>query len=226
MEKPLTTLFLLISVDGKISSGATDERDVAKDYKNISGIKEGLPQYYALEKETDRFSLNTGRVMAKIGVNTPSNPIHCQDMTFVIIDGVHLNTAGVENLCYNLEKLILVTANKEHPAFRVENKNLEIILYENEIDLIDLFKKLRVEHGIEALTIQSGGTLNTALVRAGLIDRLSLVVAPCLVGGKDTSSMLDGWNILSDEDLKHIKPLKLIEAKVLENSYLHLIYSL
>ncbi len=48
--KPETTLFLLISVDGKISTGDTDEMDVDKDYPKIKGIKEGLYQYYDLEK--------------------------------------------------------------------------------------------------------------------------------------------------------------------------------
>ena len=57
------------SLDGKISSGSSDNLDADKDFCKIDGVKEGLHQYYELEQETDVFSLNTGRVMAKIGVN-------------------------------------------------------------------------------------------------------------------------------------------------------------
>ena len=38
MERPITTLFMLMSVDGKISTGATDELDVDKDYINITKL--------------------------------------------------------------------------------------------------------------------------------------------------------------------------------------------
>ena len=37
MKRPETTLFMLISVDGKISTGDTDVMDVDQDYKNIPG---------------------------------------------------------------------------------------------------------------------------------------------------------------------------------------------
>ena len=70
MDRPITTLFMLMSVDGKISTGATDEMDVDKDFPNISGVREGLHQYYEIEQTTDLWSLNTGRVQAKMGVNT------------------------------------------------------------------------------------------------------------------------------------------------------------
>lgn len=64
-KRPITTLFMLESLDGKISSGKTDELDADKDWCKIVGVKEGLHQYYAIESTTDSFSLNTGRVMAK-----------------------------------------------------------------------------------------------------------------------------------------------------------------
>ena len=66
MERPYTTLFLLISVDGKISIGNTNVMDTDKDYKLISGVKEGNQQYYDLEQQTDLHSLNSGRVFEKI----------------------------------------------------------------------------------------------------------------------------------------------------------------
>ena len=61
-NRPITTLFMLMSVDGKISTGETDELDFDQDLPKISGVKEGLHQYYDIEKTTDLWSL-------KINVN-------------------------------------------------------------------------------------------------------------------------------------------------------------
>ncbi len=225
MNRTFNTLFLLISVDGKISTGNTPERDVDKDYKNIIGIKEGLHQYYDIEKTTDNFSLNSGFVMSKIGVNTDKNPIHCPNVNFVIIDNTNLNKMGVSNLCDNSKTLYLVTTNSNHPAFNIKRDNLVIINYKEEVDFENLFVKLKNEYNAERVTIQSGGTLNSIFVRKDLIDRLSLVIAPCLVGGKDTPSLIDGASLFSEDDLKYIKTLTLEEVNKLEHNYLHLVYS-
>ena len=41
MDRPITTLFMLMSLDGKISPGASDALDVDKDFPKIDGLKEG-----------------------------------------------------------------------------------------------------------------------------------------------------------------------------------------
>lgn len=42
MDRPVTTLFMLMSVDGKISTGATDNLDLDRDLPKIAGVQEGL----------------------------------------------------------------------------------------------------------------------------------------------------------------------------------------
>ena len=106
----------------------------------------------------------------------------------------------------------------------MQSDNLEIVKYDTEIDLEDLFVQLKNKYGAEKVTIQSGGTMNAEFVRRGLIDKVSVVVAPALVGGKDTASLVDGDSLVTFDDLKKIKALKLDKAKVLQDSYLHLTY--
>ena len=43
MDRPITTLFMLSSVDGKISTGATDNLDVDKDFPNLVSISASSP---------------------------------------------------------------------------------------------------------------------------------------------------------------------------------------
>lgn len=227
MTRPYTTLFMLTSVDGKISTGDTNIMDVDKDYPQITGLKEGLQQYYDIEKQTDFFSLNTGKVFAKIGMNERVDEPAKIPVTFVVVDNKpHLASRGVGYLTKKGEKVIIVTTNKSHPAFSLQAQytNIEIITYENEIDFTDLFQKLKKDYGAERLTIQSGGTLNATLVREGLVDRVLLVVAPALVGGKDTATLIDGESLHTPEELLDIKTLELIQAKPLENNYLLLEY--
>ena len=227
MNKPYTTLFMLASLDGKISTGDTDLLDVDKDYKHILGLREGLQQYYDLEMQTDLFSLNTGRVFAKIGINEMTDEPNKLSISFIIVDNEpHLTTKGLIYLAKKSKKIILVTTNSSHLGFTIKKEypNIDIILYKDEVDFKDLFSKLDKVYGVEKLTIQSGGTLNTFLVRQGLIDRVLLVVAPALIGGKNTPTIMDGESFHTKEDLLKIKTLEFVQAKPLKDSYLLLEY--
>lgn len=226
MKKPITTLFMLMSVDGKISTGDNDSLDVDKDFPQIAGVKEGLSQYYELEKQTDLFSMNSGRVFAKIGINEKTDEPQKLPVSFIVVDNEpFLTEKGVTHLAKKSKTLFITTTNKKHPAFKVrkEMPNIEILFYDKEIDFADLMEKL-CNYGVDKLTIQCGGTLNSILIRAGLVDRVQLVVAPALIGGKNTSTIMDGESLHSVKELSKIKSLELIKAEPLKNSYLLLEY--
>lgn len=225
-EKPITTLFMLESLDGKISSGNNDNLDADKDWCQIDGVKEGLYQYYEIEATTDFYSLNTGRVMAKIGVNERTEYHDKIDCRFIIIDNKpHLNEKGIDYICHWVDKLILVTTNKNHVAYSLLEKydNLDILFY-NDLDLKALLIDMGKMYDAKAITIQSGGTLNGKFLRDNLIDYVNVVIAPLLVGGKDTPTLIDGESIISSKELDKLKALKLIGCKQLDNSYIQLKY--
>ena len=227
MNRPITTLFMLESLDGKISSGNSDNLDADKDFCRINGVKEGLHQYYELEQETDIFSLNTGRVMAKIGVNDRKEYHDKIDVvTFVIIDNKpHLDENGIDYLCHWVGKVLLVTTNKNHIAYSLKDKydNLEILYYET-LNLTQLLEDLYSKYNAENLTIQSGGTLNGLFVRNKLIDFVNIVIAPIIVGGKNVATLVDGESITDENELNKLMPLKLLECNKLEDSYIQLKY--
>ena len=223
MDRPVTTLFMLMSVDGKISTGASDHLDVDKDFPKIAGVKEGLHQYYEIEQTTDLWSLNSGRVQAKIGINSADMP-NKTPVSFVVIDNSHLKEHGVRYLCALSKQFVLVTSNAKHPAFEIEEDNLHIIYQNEQLSLKDVLTKLKSQYSCERITIQTGGTLNELFLREKLIDYLDIVVAPVLVGGKDTSTLIDGKSLLSESELSRLGVLKLQECVVLENSYLRLRY--
>ena len=222
MDRPITTLFMLMSVDGKISTGATDDLDVDKDFPKIKGVNEGLHQCYEIEQTTDLWSFNSGRVQEKMGVNKKKIP-RKTPVSFVVIDNKHLNENGIRYFCALSKEFVLITTNTRHPAFNVEDENLHII-YQNELSLKDALIKLKSEYGCERITIQTGGTLNNLFLREKLFDYVDIIIAPVLIGGKDTSTLIDGKSLTEECELSKLGVVKLQECVVLENSYLRLRY--
>lgn len=58
--------------------------------------------------------------------------------------------------------------------------------------------ELKEKYGCDRITIQSGGTVNGMSLREKLFDYVNIVVAPVLIGGKETSTLIDGKSIISD----------------------------
>lgn len=139
------------------------------------------------------------------------------------MDNNHLTEHGIRYFCALSKQFVLVTSNTNHPAFEVEQDNLHI-LYQKERSLKDVLTKLKSEYNCERITIQTGGTLNGLFLREKLLDYVDIVIAPVLIGGKDTPTLIDGESLLSENELSHLGVLKLQECIVLENSYLRLRY--
>ncbi len=222
MNRPITTLFMLISLDGKISPGASDDLDVDKDFPKITGLKEGLHQYYEIEQTTDLWSFNTGRVQKKMGVNEKPFPDK-SPVSFVLLDNSHLTEHGVIYFCRRSKEFVLITSNRDHPAYDIKESNLHIV-YQEELSLKEALHELKTSYGCERITIQSGGTVNGLFLREKLFDYVDIVLAPVLVGGRETSSLIDGSAILSENELSGLGVLKLIDCTVLCDSYIRVRY--
>ncbi|MCA9309415.1 dihydrofolate reductase family protein, partial [Candidatus Saccharibacteria bacterium] len=221
--RPVTTLFMLMSVDGKISTGYSDERDFDKDIPNLSALASGLKQYEELETQTDLASFNSGKVMAKVGWNEPREDIVKIPVDFIIVDNrPHLHALGVRNLLKRTKRLIIVTTNRKHPALGIQDPNL-IVIQQASLNLAEAFTSLSDE-GIDAVTVQSGGTLNAELIRLNLIDKIHIVILPALIGGARTPTLVDGDELRTVEDLEKIRSLRLISNEVLGDSYISIKY--
>ncbi len=214
---------MLSSVDGKISTGATNDLDVDRDFPKLDGVKEGLYQYYEIEQTTDLWSLNSGKVQAKMGVNTKDIPKEKCPVSFVLIDNKHLTVGGVRYFCALSQTFVLITTNKDHPAFSVNEDNLHVI-YQEKLDLADALSRLYSDFGCERLTIQSGGELNGLFLREKLFDYVDIVIAPVLIGGKDTPTLIDGVSLMAESELSKLGILELESCEVLKHSYIRLRY--
>ena len=66
--------------------------------------------------------------------------------------------------------------------------------------------------------------MNGDFLKENLIDYVNIVIAPLLVGGENTTTLIDGKSISKEEELNKLKALELLECNVLKDSYIQLKY--
>ena len=93
-----------------------------------------------------------------------------------------------------------------------------------EIDLAAALKTLNRELGIERLMVEGGGGANGALLRAGLIDELSLVITAAIDGSSGAPTVFNSGDV--DLGPAPVETMTLASHEVLENGAVWLRYRL
>ncbi len=93
---------------------------------------------------------------------------------------------------------------------------------ENKVDLCAALQALKARYGVERLRIDSGGILNGALLRAGLVDEVSILIAPCLTGGTSPNSIFQAPDLASPPEGN--VPLRLVHLERMEGDVVWMRY--
>ena len=97
-----------------------------------------------------------------------------------------------------------------------------IIAGEEKVDLRAALEETNARYSIEVIRTDSGGVLHGALLRAGLVSEVSLLLNPCLTGGRSPRSIF----VAPDLDEKSgLIPLRLLEVKNVEGDFVWLRYA-
>lgn len=98
---------------------------------------------------------------------------------------------------------VLVLVARSTPADYLGYLRRERICYlvvgEERVDLSQAIAVMGTELGITCVLSNAGGGINGALLRASLIDELHLTLAPALIGGLGTPSIMDGPPLTAGE---------------------------
>jgi 2,5-diamino-6-(ribosylamino)-4(3H)-pyrimidinone 5'-phosphate reductase len=93
------------------------------------------------------------------------------------------------------------------------------VLGESAVDLAGALEKLH-DLGVERLMVEGGATLNAELLHLGLVDEVTMYVAPMVFGGASAPTLADGPGFTRDEAI----PLELVDVERCEGGGLLLRY--
>ena len=88
------------------------------------------------------------------------------------------------------------------PEYLAHLRRLEIpylIGGEKSVDLKLVLEKMRARLGVECVVSTAGSRLNGALLRAGLVDEISLVLLPAVIGGNVTPTLFGSPDLGPDD---------------------------
>lgn len=189
--RPYVILNAAMTLDGKIAT--------ASGSSNISGKKD-LQRVHEIRKECDGIMVGIGTVLAddprltvhKIDADPEDNPVR------VVVDS-RCRTPIDARITNSDAKTIIAVANEYKDELKQSEKyetfksrGVRFFFSGDErVDLTALMSYLH-EEGIYRLMLEGGSTLNFSMIRAGLIDEISICVAPMVVGGADAKTFFDG----------------------------------
>lgn len=195
MSKPYIICHMMAAIDGRIDCGMTEK---------MQGVKE----YYSTLDALKATGFVSGRVTAELEMALPGK-FHAQNMEALWQEGfskkvqakaynVAVDTQGT--LLWNEEHnadtaTIILTSErvtKEYLAY-LDSKNISWIACGREhIDLARASEILHDEFGVERVAVVGGGHINAGFLDAGLLDEVSVLLAPGIDGRGGMAAMFDG----------------------------------
>ena len=96
-----------------------------------------------------------------------------------------------------------------------------IISGKQKVDLRAALEVLNTQFGTRRVRVDSGGTLNGVFLRAGLVDEVSVIVSPSLVGGITPKTMFVAPDLETEDG---VIPLILVHVEKIRERYVWLRY--
>ena len=110
---------------------------------------------------------------------------------------------------------------KAHLEYLEELGIRYIIAGGHNVDLRVALEKLNAQFGTQKVRVDSGGILNGVLLREGLVDEVSVIISPSLVGGISPKTMFVAPDLESEEG---VISLILVHIEKIRDRYVWLRY--
>jgi len=96
-----------------------------------------------------------------------------------------------------------------------------IISGDDHVDFRAALEELNTRHGVDVIRVDSGGTLNGVLLKAGLVDEISLLIHPALADGLTSRPLFRSPDVTT---AKEAIQLQLVHFERLKNDVIWLRY--
>ncbi|MBT9164658.1 MAG: Riboflavin biosynthesis protein RibD [candidate division WS2 bacterium] len=216
-KKPFVTLKGAISLDGKVSTKTGESKWISN--KKSRKISQRLRSLHdAILVGVDTVIKDNPLLTCRLDKKS-KNPIR------IILDStlrIPLNSQVIKSAGTSTSPTIIVTTEQSTPEKikTIEKEGVQVLVTKSNPDLrIDLENLLTIlgEQKITSLLIEGGPTVNASALHAGIVDKLILFVAPIVIGGITTPSLVGGTGIKKLVDAFKITDLTI---KKIDNNFL------
>lgn len=109
--------------------------------------------------------------------------------------------------------LCSATTAQDHLAWLAARGVERLVTGADRVDLAAALDELATRFGVKTVRVDSGGKLNGELLRLGLVDEISLLVHPYLVGGKSPASMFRAADLVHEVGVLQLELLQSRKVK-------------
>jgi 2,5-diamino-6-(ribosylamino)-4(3H)-pyrimidinone 5'-phosphate reductase len=114
-------------------------------------------------------------------------------------------------------KDILVLCSRSTPPEYLdflEERNIKyMIIGYDKVDLATALEELNIQFKVKTVRVDSGGSLNGALLRDDLVEEVCVLIHPAMVGGTSNNSIYTAPDLTSTEGVLDLKLLKMEKLK-------------
>jgi 2,5-diamino-6-(ribosylamino)-4(3H)-pyrimidinone 5'-phosphate reductase len=109
---------------------------------------------------------------------------------------------------------LCVTSTPKKYLDYLQERHINYIIAGNDhVHLRKALEELNSRYGVKLILLDSGGTLNGILLREGLVDEVSILISPFLIGGTSLRSIFRARDLTSVEGVIRLKLLNVEKMK-------------
>ncbi len=199
-ERPYVLCHMTTSVDGRIKVRRWTTLDADSHYETVHKRLAG--DAWMCGRITMQGYADSAEPLAKpLATATPEAPISREDHVArtdasgyaVALDARGVMDWGARNDIEGDHVIVLTTGQASDDRLRRLKAGGQsyILAGAHEVDFALALTKLKALFGIERLLVEGGGRINGSLLKAGLVDELSLLLAPAVDGVIGTPALFD-----------------------------------
>jgi diaminohydroxyphosphoribosylaminopyrimidine deaminase/5-amino-6-(5-phosphoribosylamino)uracil reductase len=190
---PFVTLKGAISLDGRLATRTGDSRWVSS--------PETRDYVHLLRGEHDAIMTGIGTILKdnpRLTVRHPQWP--GKKIVRIILDSrlrLPMQARILTTLTEGKVVVFTTAAGSPKKKAALERRGAEVISIPGPLRRLDIAEVLKClgRRGIAHLFVEGGSGLLTAMIEAGLADKIFLTVSPCLIGGRTAPSFLEGEGV-------------------------------
>lgn len=225
MNRPYTFINAAMTADGKIDtferkgSAISSKRDKERVDQLRASADAVLVGGKTLLGETPKLTVKSEALReGRIRRGLASNPIKVGVVTVADIP------PESDFMKAGFARVVIFTTNQtsKKQLAKLEASGAEIFVHtEPRVNLTLMMQTLK-KIGVDQLMVEGGGTINFELMRLGLVDELTIYIAPMLFGGVNAPTLADGLGLTRNDAIA----LKLINSETYEEGGILLSYKL